>query len=83
MNVLTSTYAALTTDEKLLKAANRPRDRRAVAVICVFVGAVCAAWIMRRVGERGFEACLWVGGAVKVVVAIAVALGMAPAKEAG
>ena len=77
VNVLTSTYAALATDTRLLAWKNTPRNRRVGACVCVLGGALCAAWI-HKVGP-GIVGCLWVGAGLKIVMALAVGLFM-PAK---
>ena len=64
VNVLTSTYAALATDERLLKWDNPPRNRRVAAVLFVIVGALCSAWIMKK--GPGLLLVLWICAGVKM-----------------
>ena len=80
VTVLTSTYAALATDPKLLKWKNTPRNRRVAAVVCLFAGAICSAWIMKK--GAGIKACLWLGAGMKIVLAGAVLLFMPSQKSA-
>lgn len=78
--VYTSTYAALAGDMKLFKLRNnKPRNQRLLAVICVLVGAFCAAWIQKR--SVGMVACLWLGAGVKILLALAIALFMSSQKR--
>ena len=75
--VLTSTYAALTGDPKLFEVhGNPPRNRRIAAIICVFVGAICATWIQKN--SVGMIACLWIGAGIKLLIALGVAVLMPP-----
>lgn len=80
--VYTSTYAALAGDANLFKlwppSANKPRNRRIVAVLCVFAGAIVATWI--EVASIGMMATLWMGMGTKLVLACSVAL-LLPQKE--
>lgn len=70
MNVLTSTYAALATDPAIFAAGNVARNRRVVAVVCVLVGALCSAWIMKD--GPGIVLVLWLGAGVKGLIALGV-----------
>lgn len=70
VNVLTSTYAALATDPKLLKLRNISRDRRVGACACVVAGALCSAWIMKK--GPGFILVLWLCAAVKAAITLSV-----------
>lgn len=81
VNVLTSTYAALATDTKLFRKDNPPRNRRVAAVLCLASGALCAAWIQKA--GPGIKAVLWIGAAIKLVLAtlIGLLLPNAPANE--
>ncbi|KAB8360601.1 hypothetical protein FH972_024339 [Carpinus fangiana] len=79
VNVLTSTYAALAADPKLLARDNRPRDRRVAAVVLLASGALCSAWIMEN--GPGIVLVLWLGAGIKLAVAIIAGLWMQPVKE--
>ena len=74
--VYTSTYAALAGDPNLFKlwppSANKPRNRRIVAVICVFGGALVATWLEAR--SIGMIAVLWMSAGIKLVLALMVAI---------
>ena len=74
--VYTSTYAALAGDKNLFKlwppSANKPRNRRIVAVVCVFVGAIIATWV--EIKSVGMVAVLWMAAGIKFVLAAVVAL---------
>ena len=80
VNVFTSTYAALATDMRLFARDNVDRNRRVGAVVCVLLGALCAAWIQNK--GPGIELVLWLCVAVKGVIAVCVFLFLAP-KEGG
>lgn len=68
VNVLTSTYCDLMGDFKLLALNNVKRNRRALAVVLLLVGAIASGWLMRSAG--GLESVLWVSGGIKVVLAV-------------
>lgn len=74
VTVYTSTYAALAADPKLfvLPGRNKPRDRRVLAVISIFSGALIAAWLERR--SVGPIATFWMAAGIKFILAAAVAL---------
>ncbi|KAI9662101.1 MAG: hypothetical protein M1831_002797 [Alyxoria varia] len=81
VTVLTSTYAALASDPNLFKLrGNKPRNRRMAAVLCLFIGAICATWI--QVESIGMVACLWFGAGVKLVIAAMIFLFMKGQKVA-
>ena len=75
----TSTYADLTGDKDLFVGKNIKRNRRLAAFILLFVGALCAAWIMKL--GPGIMLCLWIGAAVKLLVAAGAAVFMETAKS--
>ncbi len=83
-NVLTSLYCDLFSDRTLLAPwhANPKRNRRAAAVLLMLAGAVAGGWLSRSGGGRngddgngggvgGLSAALWIGGAVKLLIAVA------------
>lgn len=82
VTVYTSTYAALAGDPELFKlwppSANKSRNRRIVAVICVFAGALIATWI--EVKSIGMTAVLWMAAGIKLLLAVTVAI-LFPQKE--
>ena len=81
VTVLTSTYAALASDPNLFKLkGNKPRNRRVGAVLCLFLGAICATWI--QVKSIGMTACLWFGAGIKLVIAAVIFLFMKGQKVA-
>lgn len=70
VNVLTSSYADFTGDPNLFRWRNEKRNRRLGGMLGVLVGAIVAAWMMRkgvRVGD-----VLWVAAALKGVVVVGV-----------
>ncbi|KAJ1326301.1 DUF1275 domain protein [Microdochium nivale] len=71
-NVLTSVYCDLMSDPLLFSAlsANPKRNRRAAAVVLMFAGAVLGGWLGRAHGEMGMAAALWIGGAIKLAIAV-------------
>lgn len=79
--VYTSTYAALAGDPKLFTLwppnANKPRNRRAIAVICIFCGALTATWIEAR--SVGMLAILWMAAGIKLLL-VGVAAFILPQK---
>ncbi|KAI4157016.1 MAG: hypothetical protein L6R39_000832 [Caloplaca ligustica] len=76
--VLTSVYNDLASDPKLWDLQNAKRNRRAAAAVMVLVGGICGGWLSRV--KEGFGIVLWIGGAIKIVLAIAW-LGYAEAVE--
>ena len=73
--VYTTTYAALAGDPDLFKmwppSANKPRNRRIIAICCIFAGAVVATWIETR--SAGMVATLWLAAGIKLALAVAMA----------
>ncbi|KAH7025782.1 uncharacterized protein B0I36DRAFT_329124 [Microdochium trichocladiopsis] len=71
-NVLTSVYCDLMSDPLLFSGLheNPKRNRRASAVVLMFVGAVMGGWLGRAAGTTGMAAALWIGGGVKFVIAV-------------
>lgn len=73
-NVLTSLYCDLFSDPALLAPwrQNPKRNRRAAAALLMLAGAVAGGWLSRsRGGGAGLPVALWVGGAVKLGIAVA------------
>ena len=66
--VLTSVYADLGSDAQVLKWENVKRDRRVGSVVSLLLGGICGGWLCRS--EVGFEGVLWIGGAVKMGLAM-------------
>jgi len=79
VNVLTSTYCDLMGDFKLFATNNVRRDRRAASVGLLLLGAIVSGWMLRSGG--GLMGVLWLGGGLKVVVAVAVFCFMPAVKE--
>jgi hypothetical protein len=78
VNVLTSTYCDLMGDANLFALHNVKRNRRAVAVVLLFVGAVVSGWLMRTSG--GLQSVLWFAAAIKMFVAL-ITFTLHPAKS--
>lgn len=68
VNVLTSTYCDLMGDAKLFALHNVKRNRRAMAVILLFGGAVVSGWLMRSQG--GLQSVLWLAAGIKLLAAL-------------
>lgn len=70
-NVLTSLYCDLFSDPALLApwAQNPKRNRRAAAAVLMLAGAVAGGWLSRS--RAGLSAALWIGGVVKLGIAVA------------
>lgn len=70
-NVLTSLYCDLLSDPLLFApvGGNIKRNRRLVAIILMLVGGILGGWLQRS--RAGMPAALWIGGAVKLVIAVA------------
>ncbi|TIA63435.1 hypothetical protein D6C77_02119 [Aureobasidium pullulans] len=68
VNVLTSTYCDLMGDAKLFALHNVKRNRRAIAVVLLFVGAIISGWLLRSSG--GLQSVLWLAGGIKLLVAL-------------
>lgn len=68
VTVLTSTYGALASDQKLLSSGNKPRDRRAIAVVLFFAGAVCSTWIMKTDSATA-DVIFWLSAGIKLLLA--------------
>jgi predicted MFS family arabinose efflux permease len=69
--VLTSVYCDLASDPKLLAPVkeNVKRNRRAAAVVGILVGGVAGGWLSRS--DAGMSSALWIGGAIKLSIAVA------------
>lgn len=80
-NVLTSVYCDLMSDPLLFSplGANPKRNRRACAVVLMFAGAVLGGWLGRVGGSSGMAVALWLGGGIKLVMAVCWALWKAKA----
>ncbi|KEQ95818.1 hypothetical protein AUEXF2481DRAFT_39673 [Aureobasidium subglaciale EXF-2481] len=68
VNVLTSTYCDLMGDAKLFALHNVKRNRRAIAVVLLFVGAIISGWLLRSSG--GLQSVLWLAAGIKLLVAV-------------
>lgn len=79
INVITSTYCDLMGDFKLLATNNVKRNRRALSVVLLLVGAIISAWLMRS--EGGLESTLWLSGGVKFLTAVGVFCFMPAVKD--
>ncbi|KXJ87710.1 hypothetical protein Micbo1qcDRAFT_167273 [Microdochium bolleyi] len=71
-NVLTSVYCDLMSDPMLFSglSENPKRNRRAAAVVLMFVGGVLGGWLGKAHEEMGMAIALWIGGGVKFVIAV-------------
>lgn len=69
-NVLTSVYCDLFSDPKLFArwSENPKRNRRASAVILMLIGGIAGGWLSKS--QAGMSAALWIGGAVKLCIAV-------------
>ncbi|RMY89749.1 hypothetical protein D0861_04058 [Hortaea werneckii] len=70
INVITSTYCDLMGDFKLLATNNVKRNRRALSVVLLLIGAIASGWLMRS--EGGLEGILWISAGIKFLTAVAV-----------
>lgn len=70
-NVLTSLYCDLFSDPLIIApiGKNVKRNRRVVAVLLMVVGGIIGAWLQKS--KAGMPAALWIGGAIKMVIAVA------------
>ncbi len=68
--VLTSVYCDLASDPKLLAPLkkNVKRNRRAAAVITLLIGGIVGGWLSRS--SARMSSALWLGGAIKIAIAI-------------
>ena len=82
VTVYTSTYAALAGDPKLFQmipiSANRGRNRRLAAVVCIFAGALVSTWL--EVRSIGMDAILWMAAGIKLVL-VGVSAFILPRKQ--
>ncbi|KAL2278162.1 hypothetical protein FJTKL_14587 [Diaporthe vaccinii] len=69
-NVLTSLYCDLFSDPLIIApiGKNVKRNRRVVAVLLMVAGGIIGAWLQKS--EAGMPAALWIGGAIKMVIAV-------------
>ncbi|POS76261.1 hypothetical protein DHEL01_v205336 [Diaporthe helianthi] len=69
-NVLTSLYCDLFSDPLIIApiGENVKRNRRVVAVLLMVAGGIIGAWLQKS--KAGMPAALWVGGAVKMLIAV-------------
>ncbi len=65
--VLTSTYNDLVSDINLLAGDNSTRDRRVASFVMMMLGAIAGAWLIK--GTEAFTTVLWLGAAIKVLLA--------------
>lgn len=65
--VLTSTYNDLVSDVNLLSWDNPTRDRRVASFVMMMLGAIAGAWLAK--GTETFTTVLWLGAAIKVLLA--------------
>ncbi|KAI4232821.1 MAG: hypothetical protein LQ352_008298 [Teloschistes flavicans] len=77
--VLTSVYNDLASDDKLLAWDNPKRDRRLGSVVMMMVGGICGAWLAKGTGT--FTTVLWLGAAMKVLLAFSWLLFSAASEE--
>lgn len=70
VNVVTSTFADIMGDFKLLALNNVRRNRRVAAAVLLLVGAICSGWLMRS--AAGLAGVLWIAGGLKVLTALVV-----------
>ncbi|CAO2649649.1 Nn.00g070340.m01.CDS01 [Neocucurbitaria sp. VM-36] len=70
-NVLTSLYCDLFSDPLLFSplSSNPKRNRRIASAILFFLGGLSGAWLAKS--DAGMGTALWIGGAVKFVIAFA------------
>jgi hypothetical protein len=68
--VLTSVYCDLASDPKLLAPVrkNVKRNRRLGAVLTFLVGGIAGGWLSRS--SAGMSSALWLGGAIKIAIAV-------------
>lgn len=68
--VLTSVYCDLASDPKLLAPfkKNVKRNRRAATVVTFLLGGIAGGWLSRS--SAHMSSALWLGGAIKVAIAI-------------
>lgn len=76
--VLTSTYADLAGDANFFTWNNVKRNRRLAAAILQLAGAIVGGWIQRS--PPGQIVVYWLGGGVKILVALGVFFFMKPVK---
>ena len=69
--VLTSMLCDLASDPNLAAplTGNAKRNRRALAFLCILVGAIVGGFIGRATGRMQFD--LWIAGGIKVLITIA------------
>jgi len=69
--VLTSMLCDLSSDPKLTAPLkdNIKRNRRALAFICILVGAVAGGFISEGTGKM--EIVLWIAGSIKILITCA------------
>ncbi|KAL9032866.1 MAG: hypothetical protein Q9180_006262 [Flavoplaca navasiana] len=65
--VLTSTYNDLASDIHLLAWDNPKRNRRVASVVLMMLGAIAGSWVDKGTGT--FTTVLWMGVAVKIILA--------------
>ncbi|KAJ4367184.1 hypothetical protein N0V83_007714 [Neocucurbitaria cava] len=70
-NVLTSLYCDLFSDPNLISpwSSNPKRNRRVFSAVLFFLGGLSGAWLAKS--DAGMGTALWIGGALKLVIALA------------
>lgn len=68
--VLTSVYCDLASDPKFLAPLKRnvKRNRRLGAVLTFLIGGIAGGWLSRS--NAGMSSALWLGGAIKIAIAV-------------
>lgn len=68
--VLTSVYCDIASDPKVLApiGGNVKRNRRFGAVLGILIGGIAGGWLSRS--KAGMSTALWIGGAIKLGIAI-------------
>lgn len=68
--VLTSVYCDLASDPKLLAplGKNVKRNRRLAAVLTFLIGGIAGGWLVKS--SAGMPGALWLGGAIKIAIAL-------------
>jgi hypothetical protein len=69
--VLTSVYCDIASDPNILAPLqeNVKRNRRVAAVVAILVGGIAGGWLSRS--DAGMSSALWIGGVIKIGIAVA------------
>jgi Protein of unknown function (DUF1275) len=69
--VLTSVYCDIASDPNILAPLkeNVKRNRRVAAVVAILVGGIAGGWLSRS--NAGMSSALWIGGTIKIGIAVA------------